>query len=349
MTAATAEQGGGASPSNNNGQLAHLEPSELGTKEYWDKLYDREIQNHAHDPTDTGTIWFDDSDAEGRVISFLCDHHAELLLPPSSFSSTSPSPPSSSSTVVGRKSSGGDGISFLDLGTGNGSLLFGLRDADGGEFAAGRMLGVDYSARSVEFARRIARGRRRQREEQGREVVGETEDQQGQEKEGGGAGRGQDDIDIEFELHDILHDAPARLLSGAQERGWDVVLDKGTFDAVSLSSEELVVGGATGEKQTTLQKKKKARRISEAYPRRVLPLVREGGLLVVTSCNWTEEELGRWFVGSKGEKEGEEKEGEEEEGKWCFEQVGRVEYPSFSFGGVKGQTISTLCFRKVRR
>ena len=33
MTAATAEQGGGASPSNNNGQLAHLEPSELGTKE----------------------------------------------------------------------------------------------------------------------------------------------------------------------------------------------------------------------------------------------------------------------------------------------------------------------------
>ena len=251
---------------------------------------------------------------------------------------------------MGQNSSGGDGISFLDLGTGNGSLLFGLRDADGGEFAAGRMLGVDYSARSVEFARRIARGGRRQREEQGREVVGETEDQQGQEKEGGGAGRGQDDIDIEFELHDILHDAPARLLSGAQERGWDVVLDKGTFDAVSLSSEELVVGGATGEKQTTLQKKKKARRISEAYPRRVLPLVREGGLLVVTSCNWTEEELGRWFVGSKGEKEKEaEGDQDEDEGKWCFEQVGRVEYPSFSFGGVKGQTISTLCFRKVRR
>lgn len=214
------------------------------------------------------------------------------------------------------------------------------------------MLGVDYSARSVEFARRIARGRRRQREEQGREealALGREEEETGDETSERISSDQQHDIDIEFELHDILHDAPARLLSGAQERGWDVVLDKGTFDAVSLSSEELVVGGATGEKQTTLQKKKKARRISEAYPRRVLPLVREGGLLVVTSCNWTEEELGRWFVGSKGEKEGEEKEGEEEEGKWCFEQVGRVEYPSFSFGGVKGQTISTLCFRKVRR
>merc|ERR1712000_575029 len=44
----------------------HLEPSQLGTKEYWDNLYITELSNHALDPTDEGTIWFDDSAAEDK-------------------------------------------------------------------------------------------------------------------------------------------------------------------------------------------------------------------------------------------------------------------------------------------
>lgn len=112
------------------------------------------------------------------------------------------------------------------------------------------------------------------------------------------------------------------MLSGAQRKGWDVVLDKGTFDAISLSEER--------EEET-------GRRVCERYKARVLPLVREGGLFLVTSCNWTEEELQSWFGEGSPAAEGID---------GSFVQVGKVQYPSFSFGGVKGQTISTLCFQR---
>lgn len=107
--------------------------------------------------------------------------------------------------------------------------------------------------------------------------------------------------DIAFEMWDVLKDAPLEEWRG----GFDVVLDKGTFDAVSLSSE----GG-------------------EGYRERVEPLVRAGGWLVVTSCNWTEEELGVWFGGGG------------------LMARGRVEYPVFRFGGGTGQSVATVCFRK---
>ena len=174
-------------------------------------------------------------------------------------------------------------------------------------------------------------------------------------------------MDVEFQLHDILHDPATRLLTGVQASGWDVVLDKGTFDAVSLAppsspstnpTTSLTADSGTGGGGGKREKERE----TETYPRRVLPLVREGGLLVVTSCNWTEDELRRWFegyggggdrdgagLGDEAEAEGQGS-GEKETPRYRyrFEQVARVEYPSFSFGGVKGQAISTLCFRKVR-
>lgn len=140
---------------------------------------------------------------------------------------------------------------------------------------------MDYSAQSVELARRVA------------------------EQAGSGA---------EFAVWDVLGGDYADVLTGAEASGWDVVTDKGTFDAICLSAARDSAG----------------RRVSEGYKSRVARLVKQGGLFIVTSCNWTEDELRAWFVGG-------------EEG---FEEVGRIEYPSFTFGGQKGQTISTLCFRK---
>ncbi|KAI5928728.1 putative S-adenosylmethionine-dependent methyltransferase of the seven beta-strand family [Camillea tinctor] len=310
----------------------HLEPSKLGTKEYWDELYTNEISNHAHDPSDTGTVWFDDSDAEAKIIEFLSSpaFRSSILLP-----HPSPPPPPSSSSL-GEGQSAEQKISFLDLGTGNGSLLFGLRDAEAEEDEDGdgdgekryrpwgRMLGVDYSARSVELARRIererCRGETRKENDTGNSTPAPKDD--------AAAENEAEEPEVRFQEHDILRGSPAPLLTGPQSRGWDVVLDKGTFDAVSLSAETINNMG---------------HRASEVYRARVLPLVRPGGVFLVTSCNWTEEELRGWF-------EGEEEEGEEDGIKgWGFEVAGRVAYPSFSFGGVKGQTISTLCFRKVRR
>ncbi|KAI1345927.1 hypothetical protein F5Y01DRAFT_39669 [Xylaria sp. FL0043] len=340
---------------------AHLEPSKLGTKEYWDALYTTEIANHAHDPADTGTAWFDDSDAEVKLLEFLEDPERarELGLDTAT-------------------------TSFLDLGTGNGALLFALRDA-GWE---GPMLGVDYSAQSVRFARRIERTRRLPPAPTSN---GEERDTEG--RKGGNDNHRQDDVeddegeevDVHFVEHDILHTPATALLdprfATSVTEGWDVILDKGTFDAISLSAETLdgdahtnngIATNINTSNTNTTTNRASPRRVNEAYGTRILPLVREGGIFLITSCNWTEAELKSWFEGDGAVQEtptttitsnpapdpnenttgnGNEEQQQQEKQKeyWGFEVVGRVEYRSFSFGGVKGQTISSLCFRKVRK
>ena len=188
-----------------------------------------------------------------------------------------------------------DEAAILDLGCGNGSMLFALRE----EEWTGRALGVDYSPQSVALARQVASAKQAEEAEDGGEVA--------------------------FAEWDIIAGPYETVLDGAQSAGWDVVLDKGTFDAISLSDE----------------KDSHGRRLCEAYRGRVLPLVKRGGILLVTSCNWTEEELTSWFVVPKSSSVS------DDEADAAFELAGRVAYRAFSFGGVQGQTISTLCFRRV--
>jgi SAM-dependent methyltransferase len=241
-------------------------------------LYKSEIANHTSDPSDEGTIWFDDSAAEDKVVEFL---NREVL---------------GQGNILGAETTR-ENCSFLDLGMGNGHFLFRLREGEeeesdeeeSGEVAGnrawgGRMLGVDYSQRSVEFATRIAVDK-------------------------GYDGNAQNGREIEFKWWDIMSQSPTLLGT----TGWDVVHDKGTFDAISLSDEKDTSG----------------RRLCEGYKEKVLPLVKEGGILLITSCNWTEEELNGWFEGGQ------------------LEIVKKIQYKSFSFGGKKGQTISSVCYRKV--
>jgi hypothetical protein len=157
----------------------------------------------------------------------------------------------------------------------------------------GKMLGVDYSLKSIEFAKRIADDKKL-----GPSSVEIPESNMKL---------------VEFKWWDIMSQDPQGIvLEGTNADGWDVVLDKGTFDAISLSEE----------------KDENGRRICEGYKGKVVPLIRERGVLLVTSCNWTEEELMAWFDGGE------------------LELVDKIEYKSFSFGGKKGQTISSVCFRK---
>lgn len=187
----------------------------------------------------------------------------------------------------------------MDLGCGNGELLFALRD-DGWE---GQMLGVDYSAQSVALAKRI----------------GETRDEE--EAEGEAAEK---TSSVRFLEWDLLagpispSDASSPLsFTPSQETLFDIILDKGTFDAISLSA------GLSSDSNANP---------CETYRKRLLQLLNpNGGVFLVTSCNWTEPELRSWFE-------------EDEDGE--LRVVGRVEYPTFTFGGVKGQTITTLCFRR---
>lgn len=238
----------------------HLDPSELGTKSYWDTAYSTERQNFAANAADEGTIWFSDAGAEERMLSFL-DHLAD----------------EARLQKDGDERTGqGAATRFLDLGTGNGHLLFALRE----EEWMGGMVGVDYSPQSITLATSIRDA------------------------------KDPPDLyaDLTFHEWDILAQGPGAWL----DAGFDVVLDKGTFDAICLSQDTDAQG----------------RRICEGYREKVEPLVKKGGRFLITSCNWTEEELRGWFGG----------------GELTYE--GKVKYPSYTFGGQTGSSVVTLCFRR---
>ena len=189
-------------------------------------------------------------------------------------------------------------------------MLFLLREEGGFE---GRMVGVDYSAASVELCRRIAAEKGVGALSATAAVATADDDDDGE--EGGGERK---NGGIEFAEWDVLRSPPR---SSWIDPGFDVVLDKGTFDAVSLSAETDEAG----------------RRACEGYRGKVVGLVRVGGWLVVTSCNWTEEELMVWFEG-RGRDDGEGR----------LERCGRVEYPVFRFGGMQGQSVHSVVFRRSR-
>ncbi|PHH62536.1 hypothetical protein CDD81_6922 [Ophiocordyceps australis] len=257
---------------------AHLEPSELGTKEYWDKLYANEVSNHAADPDDIGTVWFDDSDAQASIVDYL-----DSLAAPCSADD--------GSALLSKQAS------LLDLGCGNGSLLLALRAAGW----SGRALGVDYSQQGIALARSVAAHA--------------------------------SSCHARLLAPDFLHwdiiNGPLDALAtspACPALGWDLVLDKGTFDAISLAHDVDAHG----------------RRLADCYRQRVLRLVRpNGGLFLITSCNWTDAELHAWFADQA------EPSAPDAAPDGRFQVAGHVKYKTFSFGGVKGQTISTVLFQKV--
>ena len=144
-----------------NAPTPHLDPSELGTKAYWDAAYTTELKNYQSSSNDEGTIWFDDAGAESRMIKYLESLAAQGVLvlgeePGNSdrgfeeIDSDDPEYEEIMEEIHNPKPSRPP-TSFLDLGTGNGHLLFELRTEDWN----GRMVGVDYSAKSVKLASEI--------------------------------------------------------------------------------------------------------------------------------------------------------------------------------------------------
>lgn len=235
------------------------------------------------DDEDPGTSWFKEHNAPQKVLELLTSD--DFPLSPAATQTQAQGQNQNQARDQARKQP-----SILDLGTGNGSMLALLRR---GGFE-GKMVGVDYSRGSVELARAL------------------------HPPPPAGGGGGSPAQGIRFEEWDILNAEPGDWFS---EDGFDIVLDKGTFDAISLSDES--EGDGNGVK-----------RVCERYPRIAAGLVRKGGFLVVTSCNWTETELKRWFL-PPGDAA-------------ALEVWGRVEYPVFRFGGMEGQGVCTVCFQRVR-
>ncbi|OCT50819.1 hypothetical protein CLCR_07320 [Cladophialophora carrionii] len=340
----------------------HLEPSELGTKEYWDEYYERDLDGDEADedevnreatstpeePPDPSELdsWFDDVGAPAKTLAFLT-------------STTFPLSPNYS----GRKSDESDRLNsaspatVLDLGTGNGSALFSLHLQGG--YTAARMVGVDYSRRSTELAEKLRLRYAAHRIQETSSATATT------------TATATTLQNITFYTFDVINEDPKvqawwprsdsdnnsdgksdpRTDLTRRTPGFDLVLDKGTFDAISLSSDRAV------DPNTGLE-----RRICELYPAKVLDMTRPGGFLLLTSCNWTESEIISWFTGcvsgrleggnTNAQQEQQQQQQQQQQQRWGdtsarFEVYDTIKYPVFEFGGQKGQGVATVCFRKV--
>ncbi|CAB0014303.1 unnamed protein product [Nesidiocoris tenuis] len=90
---------------------------------------------------------------------------------------------------------------------------------------------------------------------------------------------------------------------------FDIALDKGTYDAISLTPED-------------------AQTSRTAYVRNVAAILENGGLFIITSCNWTEAELVKQFSSA-------------------FRRKHTIPTPSFNFGGKTGNVVSSVVFEKL--
>ncbi|XP_058882206.1 EEF1A lysine methyltransferase 2 isoform X2 [Acipenser ruthenus] len=99
------------------------------------------------------------------------------------------------------------------------------------------------------------------------------------------------------------------LLSPSPElSGFDVCIDKGTFDAISLNPEN-------------------AAENREQYARAVRSVLKDDGLFIITSCNWTKDQL--LSILCKG-----------------FEIQQELPTPSFQFGGRTGNSVTALVLKR---
>jgi EEF1A lysine methyltransferase 2 len=231
------------------------------------------------DPWELDT-WFSDVGAPQKMCDFLTS--TKFPLSPEYF-----------------KESGRPLPSVLDLGTGNGSLLFCLQQDAGYQ---GRMVGVDYSDQSIKLAKST-------RDRLATHQLHNSAIQK-----------------TEFYILDIMNDIPTeQKWWPSDDDGFDLVLDKGTFDAISLSSTTMT--DSSGQE----------RRLHELYPNKVLPMVKMGGFFLITSCNWTEAEVIAWFTAKEAQ----------DMASSNFEVFDTIKYKQFRFGGQAGQGVASVCFRRV--
>ncbi|XP_040294962.1 EEF1A lysine methyltransferase 2 isoform X1 [Bufo bufo] len=89
---------------------------------------------------------------------------------------------------------------------------------------------------------------------------------------------------------------------------FDIGLDKGTFDAVSLDP--------SGSEEKRRQ-----------YLQSLCRVLKPNGIFIITSCNWTKDELLEQFRNE-------------------FEVTDELPTPSFSFGGLSGRSVTALVFKR---
>ena len=111
--------------------------------------------------------------------------------------------------------------------------------------------------------------------------------------------------EIKYQVLDVINEC------NQNQQFYDLILDKGTFDAISLAS---------------FQDYKVSEVPSVIYVKNVATMIKQSGFLLITSCNWTESELLDKFS-------------------QYFEFHQRLPYPTFKFGGSSGSTITSLILK----
>ncbi|KAM9848019.1 EEF1A lysine methyltransferase 2 [Aulostomus maculatus] len=94
-----------------------------------------------------------------------------------------------------------------------------------------------------------------------------------------------------------------------QLKDFDICIDKGTFDAISLNPDN-------------------TKEVKKLYIQALKDALKDQGFFSITSCNWTKEQLLDRF--SEG-----------------FEFVQQLPTPSFQFGGKTGNNVTALIFTRV--
>ncbi|KAF9379910.1 hypothetical protein BGX21_002521 [Mortierella sp. AD011] len=210
--------------------------------------------------------------------------------------------------------------SVLDLGCGNGHLLLDLA-----ELGFEDLTGIDYSPAAIQLARAVATDKEL-------------------------------DHVIKYEAVDFLAEKEtlewctqqaATVTTSSTEQAvpkkFMVLLDKGTYDAISLhqkNKRDAAISAETTAEGDEKEEKTKPKddivlaenddnmeELADRYPKRVASMMHDDGRLLITSCNWTQAELIQRFAN-------------------VFEYDSHIKYPTFTFGGVKGQTISSVVFKK---
>eukprot|EP00033_Pygsuia_biforma_P006178 GCRY01006873.1.p1 GENE.GCRY01006873.1~~GCRY01006873.1.p1 ORF type:complete len:209 (+),score=36.77 GCRY01006873.1:35-661(+) len=203
--------------------------SKLGTKEYWDNVYDQEVQNY-NDHGDIGEVWFGEYTA--KAVSKWISSNVQNM-----------------------------NADILDLGSGNGYLLQLLA-----EKGFTHLLGVDYSEKAVALAQKIAKD---------------------------------ENLSIQYKVDNIM--------ASDIDDSFDIVCDRGTFDAISLLEGVDLSIYITQVAKWTVKK----------------------GLFIITSCNWTEDELRNHF------------------NEHFTMRTAIQAAPQFTFGGVQGNATTTLVFERT--
>ncbi|XP_067683882.1 EEF1A lysine methyltransferase 2-like isoform X2 [Haliotis asinina] len=112
--------------------------------------------------------------------------------------------------------------------------------------------------------------------------------------------------DIKYEVADLIHDVRQGVLT-CRCGQYRVCVDKGTYDAISLMPDDALTARQT-------------------YRTNIKHLLRADGLFVITSCNWTQEQLEEFF--SKD-----------------FSLLSVIPTPTFHFGGKTGNSVTSLVFK----